>query len=60
MSPEAILAEYGMTGRLDRVAGDLWQFRGEIGADGVAAEIRGEPDEATLREAAKLMRAAFD
>lgn len=56
---QAILAEHGMTGRLDRLYGDVWQLRGEIGTRGAAAEIAGEPDEAFVRQVAPRLRDAI-
>jgi hypothetical protein len=53
---QSILAEHGMSGRLSRIGGDRFQFRGEINGKGCAVEIEGEPDETLLREAAPMMR----
>lgn len=55
----AILAEQGLTGRLDKITPTLWQLRGEIGGQGAAAEFDGEPDEALIREAAGQLKAAL-
>jgi hypothetical protein len=56
---QTVLAEHGLTGRLERVAGNLWQLRGEIGTKGAAADFDGEPDEALIRDAAQQIRGAL-
>jgi hypothetical protein len=56
---QAVLAEHGLTGKLDALSGDRWVFRGERAGKGIAVEIEGEPDEALLREAARQMLEAL-
>lgn len=55
----AILAEFGITGGMDRIAG-RYHLHGTIGAEGVDVSIEGEPDEAFIRDAAKQMREALE
>lgn len=50
----SLLSERGMTGDLLPVAGN-WQLRGIRGTQGCAVEIEGEPDEATLTDAANII-----
>lgn len=56
---QTVLAEHGLTGRLERVAGNLWQLRGQIGTKGAAAQFDGEPDQALLNDAAGQIRDAL-
>ncbi len=56
---QTVLASHGLTGRLEHVAANLWQLRGEIGTKGAAAEFDGQPDEALLNQAAEQIRAAL-
>jgi hypothetical protein len=56
---QAILAEHGLSGRLQQITPNLWQLRGEIGNQGAAAEFDGEPDEALIREATRQLRQAL-
>jgi hypothetical protein len=57
---QTILAEHGLRGKLMKIHSTLWQLRGEIGGQGASAEFDGEPDEALMRDAASLIRAALD
>lgn len=52
---QGLLAERGLNGCLAACGGDLYQLRGERDGKGVAVEIRGEPSELILTEAANII-----
>lgn len=53
----AILAEHGLSGRLTEINPALWQLSAERGKQGAAVEFSAKPDEALIREGAKMIAA---